>query len=174
MTLPYAIDQINTFDQQAFVEALGFLFESSPWIAQATWSARPFNSAAQLHAALCATVKQAPVARKIALIQAHPDLAGRAALAGTLTPESTNEQVSAGLDRLSPDEFASFTRLNDAYRNQFGFPFVICVREHTKHSILQNFVQRLEHSREQEIDTALDEIAKIARLRLQGVLADFQ
>ena len=114
------------------------------------------------------------MARKIALIQAHPDLAGRAALAGTLTPESTNEQASAGLDRLSPDEFASFTRLNDAYRNQFGFPFVICVREHTKHSILQNFVQRLEHSREQEIDTALDEIAKIARLRLQGVLADFQ
>lgn len=166
----YTLAEINTFDQPAFVDTLGFLFESSPWIAEATWPARPFTSVTQLHAALCATVEQAPLEHKIALIQAHPDLAGRAALAGVLTPESTSEQASAGLDQLSPDEFATFTRLNNAYREQFGFPFVICVREHTKHSILEHFEQRLEHNRDREIDTALGEIAKIARLRMHGVL----
>ncbi|MBC8161456.1 MAG: 2-oxo-4-hydroxy-4-carboxy-5-ureidoimidazoline decarboxylase [Roseiflexaceae bacterium] len=165
------IDTINTFDQAGFVAALGHLFEGSPWIAEQAWPQRPFADAAQLHAALCATVAQAPAARKIALIQAHPDLAGKAAMAGALSPESTSEQASARLDRLSPDEYAAFTRLNSSYRAQFGFPFVICVREHTSASILANFAQRLQHGREQEIDTALDEIAKIARLRLHDVVS---
>ncbi|MFL5803926.1 MAG: 2-oxo-4-hydroxy-4-carboxy-5-ureidoimidazoline decarboxylase [Roseiflexaceae bacterium] len=157
---------INTLDQEAFAIALGFLFEGSPWITVETWLARPFASLDQLHQALCATMERAPIERKIALIQAHPDLAGRAATAGELTPESTREQASASLNRLTPEEFATFTRLNQAYRDTFGFPFVICVREQTRASILASFADRLEHAREQEIATALGEIAKIARLRL--------
>jgi len=148
------------------VAALGPLFEGSPWIADATWPERPFAGIAQLHQALCATMHAAPSDRQVALIQAHPDLAGKAAIAGELTAESTREQSSAGLDRLSPAEFATFTRLNGEYREKFGFPFVICVREHSKTSILESFKIRLEHQRDQEIAAALGEIAKIARLRL--------
>jgi len=163
---PTTLAAVNELSHDDFVAALGPLFEGSPWIAAATWPARPFASLDQLHQALCATVCAAPVERQVALIQAHPDLAGKAAVAGELTAESTREQSSAGLGRLSPEEFAAFTRLNGAYREKFGFPFVICAREHNKISILEQFALRLEHSRDQEISAALGEIAKIARLRL--------
>src|SRR5687767_14167781 len=115
-------------------------------------------------------VEHSPAGARLELIRAHPDLAGRAAIAGELTPESTREQASARLDQLTPDEFAAFTRLNQAYRERFAFPFVICVREHTRSSILAAFVERLDHSREQEVGTALAEIGKIARLRLADVI----
>jgi len=108
----------------------------------------------------------APTERKLALIRAHPDLAGRAAIEGTLTRSSENEQASAGLDRLTPDEYEAFTRLNAAYRERFGFPFVVCAREHTKESILRVAAERLAHTRDEEVRVALEEIAKIARLRL--------
>ena len=108
----------------------------------------------------------APAERLVELIQAHPDLAGKAAIAGELTAESAREQSSAGLSRLAPEQFATFTRLNQAYRERFGFPFVICAREHSATNILEHFATRLEHPRDQEIATALGEIAKIARLRL--------
>jgi OHCU decarboxylase len=165
-TSPLTLEAINASDRDAFVTSLGFLFEGSPWIAAETWAARPFASLEQLHHALCATVERAAVERQVALIRAHPDLAGKAALAGDLTRESAREQSSAGLNRLAPDEFATFTRLNTAYREKFGFPFVICVREHTKDSILASFDARLAHDRDEEIKAALGEIAKIARLRL--------
>jgi OHCU decarboxylase len=166
------LDEINALDRDGFVARLGFLFEGSPWVAEEAWPARPFASAGELHRALCATMSAAPVERKLALIRAHPDLAGKAAVAGELTPESTREQSSAGLNRLTPEEFARFSRLNAAYREQFGFPFVICVREHTRASILESFEARLRNDREHEIATALGEIAKIARLRLDDVLED--
>ncbi|PLS81257.1 MAG: OHCU decarboxylase [Chloroflexi bacterium] len=166
------IEQINTFDQTTFVRHLGFVFEKTPWIAAEAWRARPFRSTADLHRALCAVLEAASEEQKIALIRAHPDLAGKAAIAGDLTAESTREQASAALNRLSPDEFATFTRLNDAYRSKFGFPFVICVREHTKASILAAFVDRLEHARAAEVETAVGEIAKIARLRLHDAVED--
>jgi OHCU decarboxylase len=108
----------------------------------------------------------APAPLKLALIRAHPDLAGKAAIAGDLTAESTREQASAGLDRLTPDEYATFIRLNTTYRERFEFPFIICVREHTKESILARFEERLAHDRDREIEAALTEIGKIARLRL--------
>jgi OHCU decarboxylase len=169
---PIALAAVNQLSRDEFVTALGPLFEGSPWIAEATWPARPFASLDQLHQALCATMYAAPLERQIALIQAHPDLAGKAAIAGELTAESTREQSSAGLDQLSPAEFADFTRLNTAYREKFGFPFVICAREHHKISILEHFAARLEHARDREIRAALDEIAKIARLRLLDVVSD--
>ena len=105
------------------------------------------------------------------LINAHPDLVGRAALQGTLTPESTGEQASAGLNRLTAEETALFQTLNQSYRDKFGFPFVICARLNKKEAILVGFRTRLEHSRDTEIKTALEEIAKIARLRLEDLIA---
>jgi 2-oxo-4-hydroxy-4-carboxy-5-ureidoimidazoline decarboxylase len=165
-TTPITLPAINVLDQDAFVAALGALFEGSPWIAAETWSARPFASRDALHQALCTTMYAAPPERKIALIRAHPDLAGKAAIAGALTAESAREQSSAGLSRLTSDQFATFTRLNQAYRERFGFPFVICAREHSATVILERFATRLQHPRDQEIVTALGEIAKIAWLRL--------
>ena len=165
-TIPITLTEVNALSHDEFVAALGPLFEGSPWIAAATWPARPFAGIDQLHQALCATMYAAPNDRQVALIQAHPDLAGKAAIAGKLTAESAREQSSAGLSRLAPEQFQTFTRLNRAYREKFGFPFVICAREHSATNILGHFATRLEHPRAQEIDTALGEIAKIARLRL--------
>jgi OHCU decarboxylase len=167
MTTPaLTLTQVNTLDRPSFVAALGQLFEGSPWIVEAAWDARPFATLDDLQGKLVAVMYAAPVERQVALIQAHPDLVGRAALAGTLTPASTGEQAAAGLDQLSPDEIADFTRLNAEYRQRFGFPFVICARENKKESILAGFAQRTSHTRDEEIATALGEIAKICRLRL--------
>ena len=164
------LQEINALDQESFVNALGPLFEESPWIARQGWQARPFRSIVHLHEALCAVMYAAPVEQQVALIQAHPDLVGRAALAGTLTPESTREQASVGLDRLSPEEIATFTRLNQAYHDRFGFPFVICVRENKKESILAGFATRLHNTRQREIEVALGEIARISWLRLRDLV----
>lgn len=160
------LQEINTLNHEDFVRALGSLFEGSPWIVRQAWHARPFTSLTHLHQALCEVMYSAPVEQQVALIQAHPDLVGRAALAGTLTPESTSEQASAGLNRLSPEEIATFTQLNSAYQEHFGFPFVICARENKKESILAGFATRLHNSRDREIETALGEIAKICWYRL--------
>jgi OHCU decarboxylase len=170
MAEPLPLDLINTLDQDQFVAALGGLFEHSPWVAAGTWQARPFASRTALHTALCHVMYAAPAAQQLDLIRAHPDLGGKAAIAKTLTAASAGEQASAGLDRLSPDEFARFTALNNAYRDRFGFPFIICVREHTKYSILDHFVVRLSHTPDEEIHTALGEIAKIANIRLHDLV----
>lgn len=160
------IDNLNALDRDGYVAALGFVFEGPPWIVERAWAARPFRDIAHLHERLCAVMYAAPVEEQVALIRAHPDLVGRATRAGTLSPESTGEQASAGLDRLSPEEVDRFTRLNGAYHDAFGFPFVICVRENKKEGILAGFDARLGNGRDQEIRTALGEVAKIARLRL--------
>jgi 2-oxo-4-hydroxy-4-carboxy-5-ureidoimidazoline decarboxylase len=171
MTARTSMQEINSLDRDDFAQRLGSIFESSPWIAAQAWEARPFSSVEHLHAAMCAVIYGASPEQKVALIQAHPDLVGRAALAGTLSAESTREQVSAGLDRLSPAEIDTFQRLNARYRERFGFPFVICARENKKESILAGFAARLANSREEEIEAALQEIAKIARLRLLDTVA---
>jgi OHCU decarboxylase len=152
-----------------FVERYGPLFEHSPWVAECGWEKRPFTDRDDLHAKLCEAMYEAPREQQLDLIRAHPDLAGRAAIEGTLTPDSAREQSSAGLDRLSAEQYEAFTRTNTAYRERFGFPFVVCVREHDKASILATAEARLQHDPEQEVRTALDEIAKIARLRLQDL-----
>jgi 2-oxo-4-hydroxy-4-carboxy-5-ureidoimidazoline decarboxylase len=167
MTTPYlSLDAVNAFDQQAFVAALGGLFEGPPWIVAQAWYAGPFASVDQLYQALCDVMQGASSEQQVALIRAHPDLVGRAALAGALSPASTSEQAAAGLDRLTPDEIATITHLNAEYQGTFGFPFVICAREHKKASILAGFATRLRHTREQEIASALAEVAKICQLRL--------
>ncbi len=166
------LQEVNTLDQEHFVAALGALFEGPPWIVTQGWHARPFASLDQLHQALCNVMYNAPVEQQVALLQEHPDLVGRAALADTLTPESTHEQASAGLDRLFPEEIAIFTQLNQTYRSRFDFPFVICARENKKASILAGFAARLEHARAQEIEIALGEVAKICFFRLHDLISD--
>ena len=149
------------------------MFENSPWVAERAWAARPFGSLDALFAAMADAVERAPREVRMALIRAHPDLVGGAALSGTLTRESTGEQAAAGLDAgaLTAGEIAAFTRNNAAYRERFGFPFVICARENKKESIVAGFASRLPNSREEEIRTALREIEKIAWYRLADVVA---
>jgi OHCU decarboxylase len=163
------MDDVNELGRDAFVERFGPLFEHSPWVAADAWSDRPFTDIDELYEALRAAMYAAPRDRQLALIRAHPDLAGKAAIEGTLTDSSTREQASAGLDRLTPDEYESFTRTNSAYRERFGFPFVVCVRDHTKESILRVAAERLAHTPDEEVRVALEEIAKIARLRLEDL-----
>jgi len=165
--------ELNQYGRNAFVAVCGPLFEHSPWIAQHTWEARPFENLHALHDALCQTLHAATKEQQIALICAHPDLVGRLADQASLTSDSKAEQSSAGLTKLSPDEVAAFQRYNAAYRAQFGFPFVICARENKKAAILAAFPVRLENTRDQEIAAALEEITKIARLRLQDRVYDF-
>jgi 2-oxo-4-hydroxy-4-carboxy-5-ureidoimidazoline decarboxylase len=164
------LDEINALDQAHFVAALGGLFEGPPWIVTLAWKRRPFASAQAFHDALDEGMYSAPLDQQLALIQAHPDLAGKVALSGTLGAASASEQAAAGLNRLTADELARFTRLNTAYREKFGFPFVICARLLTKEEILQAFTRRLGDSVEEEISAALDEISKISRLRLRDLL----
>lgn len=163
--------EINRFDCASFTAALGHLFEHSPWVAEEAWAARPFRDADHLHAALCSAMRAAPRERQLALVRAHPDLAGRLARQRQLTVESTREQASAGLDRLTEAEMAEFQRLNDEYRAKFGFPFIICARLNAKDAILAAMRTRLPHGPEAEFEAALGEIEKIARLRLADALA---
>jgi 2-oxo-4-hydroxy-4-carboxy-5-ureidoimidazoline decarboxylase len=164
------LETLNACDREAFVAVLGHLFEHSPWVADETYDRRPFGTADKLYAALCATMRGAAPARQLALVRAHPDLAGRLAQAGKLTAASTGEQSAAGLDRLTPAETAEIGRLNDAYKARFGFPFVICARLNAKDTILAAMRARLGSGPDAELSTALDEIAKIARLRLNDTL----
>ena len=150
-----------------FAANLGGIFEHSPWIAARTAEKGPFNSVADLHAELCETVMRSSDTEKLALIRAHPDLVGTA----TLTAESMGEQAAAGLGNLSAEEIAKFQKYNAEYRGRFGFPFVICARLNKKDAILHAFPIRLQNSRDQEIETALQEIFKIAALRLKDLVA---
>jgi len=170
MAITVTLANCNTLDQEEFVEALATLFEGPPWIVRQAWRQQPFSSRAQLYQVLCEIMEQAPIEQQIALLQAHPDLVGRAALAGTLSPESTGEQAAAGLGRLSAEEVATFTHLNQQYREGFDFPFVICARKNKKASILAGFATRLHNSRDQEISIALAEVAKICAFRLQDLM----
>jgi OHCU decarboxylase len=164
------IEEVNRLDLDEFVSRFGALYERSPWVAEAAWHERPFGGLAELHGALVRAMRGAPNERQLDLIRAHPDLAGKAAIAGELTAESAREQASAGLDRLTPEEYEDFHRLNGAYRDKFGFPFIVCVRAHGKETILASAAARLGHSRPEEVEAALGEIAKIAHLRLQDLV----
>ncbi|HEX6743713.1 MAG TPA: 2-oxo-4-hydroxy-4-carboxy-5-ureidoimidazoline decarboxylase, partial [Solirubrobacteraceae bacterium] len=153
--------------EEAFVARYGAIFEGSAWVARAAFADGPFTGVDDLHAAMVAAVRAAPRERRLELIRAHPELAGRGAQAGELTGASASEQASAGLQRLTPDEAKRWRALNAAYRERFGFPLVVCVREHTEASILAWGQERLGHDPEAEVEIALAEIAKIARLRLE-------
>jgi 2-oxo-4-hydroxy-4-carboxy-5-ureidoimidazoline decarboxylase len=163
---PVSLDQLNAADKTGFIAALGDIFEHAPWVAEAVHARRPFATLASLHEAMTTAVRSADADRRFALVNGHPDLAGKAARAGAMTADSTAEQSSAGLERLSEDEFARFHRLNEAYRKKFGFPFIVCVRRHTRESILRQFERRLTHDAATELDAALSEVFRITALRL--------
>jgi 2-oxo-4-hydroxy-4-carboxy-5-ureidoimidazoline decarboxylase len=165
------LDDLNRCPHDAFTTALGGLFEHSPWVAERVVALRPFASADALHAAMCQAVAAAGEALQMALIRAHPQLAGKAAIRGELTESSTNEQRGAGLDQCTPEEFAEITRLNADYDARFGFPFILAVKGHTRSSILTNMRARLGHRRDVEIAEALAQIERIARFRLNALLS---
>jgi OHCU decarboxylase len=167
-----SLRQLNTMNEADFVAVVGPVFEHSPWIAQRTYPKRPFDSVATLHAKMCDTVRVADESEKLGLIRAHPDLVGKMAREGSLTRESTKEQAAAGLTVLSQREIALFDQYNAEYHERFGFPFIICARENKKDAILAAFPVRLKNNVGQEIDTALAEIYKIARLRLIDAIAE--
>lgn len=166
-----ALSQLNQLNRAEFVGIVGSVFEHSPWIAETAWLMRPFANVKELYRILCKTVQDTDRERQLALIRAHPDLVGHAALAGTLTRESTNEQAGAGLNKLSTEEIALFQKHNVAYRERFGFPFIICARLNKKEAILIGFEKRLKNSREREIQIALEEIFKIAEFRLRDLIS---
>jgi 2-oxo-4-hydroxy-4-carboxy-5-ureidoimidazoline decarboxylase len=162
---------LNHAPAAEFAGRLANVYEHAPWVAAAVAAARPFATLGALFAALKAAVRGLSEAERLALIRGHPELAPPEREAGALTAESKSEQVSAGLDRLDAVEIAEFRRLNAAYRAKFGFPFIICVRRHTKESVLANFARRLGQAPEIEVATALDEIDRIAALRLDALVA---
>lgn len=157
---------LNQMALPAFAGAVGETFELAPWVAEAAWAARPFSSVTALHEAMMGAVRSAPRERQLDFLRGHPDLAGKAARAGAITVESKGEQSSVGLDSLSEAEFARFHHLNDAYRAKFGFPFIVCVRRHTRDSILAQFERRLGHDAASEFSAALLEVSYITRLRI--------
>jgi OHCU decarboxylase len=169
-----SIREIESLDHNEFVQRLEFLFEGSPWIVDEAWHSRPWGSIQALHAAMLGVMARSSRERQLALIRAHPDLVGRAALAGTLTRESTAEQRAAGLDAgaLTEEEITRFRESNATYRERFGFPFVICARENRKESILAGFATRLDNDLDPEIATALREIGRIAWYRLADVVRE--
>jgi 2-oxo-4-hydroxy-4-carboxy-5-ureidoimidazoline decarboxylase len=163
---PVSLDALNKADRKTFTEAIGEVMELAPWVADEAYAKRPFASVAALYQTMTDAVRNSPEDKQRALIDGHPDLAGKAARAGNLTADSTAEQAGAGLDRLSEEEYATFHRLNDAYRAKFGMPFIVCVRRHGKDSILRQFERRLKNDPAAERQAALDEIFRIAALRL--------
>jgi 2-oxo-4-hydroxy-4-carboxy-5-ureidoimidazoline decarboxylase len=167
----HTLESLNNASPADFTAALGDIYEHSPWVAEAVNAQRPFATLTALHEAMAQAVRAAPADAQFALIKAHPDLAGKAVLAGTLTADSTSEQASAGLDRLSDAEYARFHQLNNAYQAKFGFPFIVSVRRHTKDSILRQFERRLAHGSDEERESALTEIFRIAALRLDQRVA---
>lgn len=161
-----SLARLNSMNQTGFTTALGFAFELSPWVVERAWSERPFASVEAMHGAMMGVLEASSTADKLALIRAHPELAGKAAIAKTLTAESNAEQASAGLDKLTPEEFARFHQLNAAYNARFGFPFIIAVRLNDKASILRAMEARANNDEATEIAEAITQIGLISKLRL--------
>jgi 2-oxo-4-hydroxy-4-carboxy-5-ureidoimidazoline decarboxylase len=160
------IDTVNAMDRTAFVAAFGGTFEHSPWVAARAWDARPFASAAALHAAMANVARRAPRDEQLALLNAHPELAGREAREGTMTSSSVSEQASAALDRLTPEEFTLLGRLNRAYRERHGFPFIVAVRHYTKAGILHELERRIANGSDAELEWSLGQVFAITKMRL--------
>jgi 2-oxo-4-hydroxy-4-carboxy-5-ureidoimidazoline decarboxylase len=161
---------IAGMDRAAFVAAFGGIFEHSPWVAERAFDARPFDSAKALHSAMTTAMYGAPREAQLALLRAHPELAGRAAVRGELTADSTQEQAGAGLMQCSPEEFTRITALNALYNERFGFPFIIAVKGHDRAGILAEFARRVERDPDAEFKEALGQVAAIARFRLEAQL----
>jgi 2-oxo-4-hydroxy-4-carboxy-5-ureidoimidazoline decarboxylase len=171
MTRPtISLDELRHLDRARFVELFGRVFEHAPWVAEQAFDAGPFHSIEALHGAMVEAMRGAPRERQLALMRAHPDLAGRAAIAGELSAASSAEQAGAGLDQCTPTEFERFQRLNEEYKRKFRFPFILAVKGRTRAEILAAFEQRLDNPSGAEFDEALNQIARIARFRLEDLV----
>lgn len=160
----------STLSREAFIAAFADIYEHSPWVAQQAFDQGPVGDEIEaLHARMSQALLGADRAAQLALINAHPDLAGKAAVNGELTAASTSEQAGAGIHLCTPAEFARFTELNNAYKARFQFPFIMAVKGSDRHQILAAFEQRIQHSAEVEFACALAEINKIASLRLHAL-----
>ncbi len=166
-----SVKHLKQLNLDEFVNRYGGIYEHSPWVAEETHEiAGEIEDEGELATVFAMCVEQATDERKLALICAHPDLAGKAAISGELTEESSVEQASAGIDQCSKEEYQQFQDLNDQYKDKFGFPFVMAVRDSDRQEILAAFQRRLENDSQTEFDTAIREIHTIARLRLQGLV----
>lgn len=164
------LDELNALSREEFANLLGGVYEHSPWVASQAWERRPFADAQSLHAAMAAQVGAAGADAQLALIRAHPQLAGKAAIRGELSEASASEQQGAGLDRCSPEEYRQLHELNARYEERFGFPFILAVRGHTRTSILAAMAARLHNTRDNERAEALRQIDRIAALRLAAII----
>jgi 2-oxo-4-hydroxy-4-carboxy-5-ureidoimidazoline decarboxylase len=171
-TATMTLTELSALPQPEFTRELGSIFEHSPWIPQRAWAKRPFADVDALHKAMVQVVRDADPAEQLALITAHPELAGKEAAAGTLTDASTSEQRGAGLDQCSAEELQRLRSLNAAYRERFGFPFVIAVKGRSRYQIMDAIEERLQNDRDVEFATCLDQIGQIARFRLDAQFAD--
>jgi 2-oxo-4-hydroxy-4-carboxy-5-ureidoimidazoline decarboxylase len=165
------LSELNGCSNDDFVAALSNIFEYSPWIAEQAAAARPYSGVKALLAAMKDAIDRATAEQRMTLIKAHPDLANKTQRVAGLTAESTSEQNSLGLDRLSDAEFEAFERANNAYRAKFGFPYIVCVRRHTKDSVLRDFERRLPNDVTTETQASIDEISRIAALRLDQLVS---
>jgi OHCU decarboxylase len=158
------IDELNHLSQPEFVERLGWIFEGSPWVAERAWGHGPFATIGALHAAMVAEVEHASTDEQLALLRAHPDLGARVKMSSA----SAGEQSGAGLEHLTAEETAELLRLNSGYRDEYGFPFLLAVKGLTKNDILKSLRERAGGAREGEFRTALDQVFRIARFRLES------
>ncbi|MEP6881382.1 MAG: 2-oxo-4-hydroxy-4-carboxy-5-ureidoimidazoline decarboxylase [Dokdonella sp.] len=166
-----SLAQLNAMPREMFRSTLAGIFEHSPWVPDRAWSRRPFATITALHGAMCDSVTNADREEQTALIRAHPQLAGKAAIRGELSSASADEQSDAGLDQCSAEEYAEITRLNATYMEKFGFPFILAVRGHTRSSIIKALEERVNNNTDAEFDEALRQIEKIAGFRLETLLA---
>jgi 2-oxo-4-hydroxy-4-carboxy-5-ureidoimidazoline decarboxylase len=167
---PPDMTPINAMDRAAFVQKFGGIFENSPWVAEQAWEKKPFATLDDMHAAMVAVAKYAPAPVQLALLQSHPDLAGKEAQAGAMTASSVTEQASAGLNALSHAEMTQMSDLNAAYKKKFGFPFIIAVRMYSKEGIMFEFNRRLQNDTQTEFANDLQNVYVITRLRLNKML----
>jgi 2-oxo-4-hydroxy-4-carboxy-5-ureidoimidazoline decarboxylase len=163
------LDQLNQMDSRAFVATLGGIYEHSPWVAEGAWGRRPFASVDALHAAMSAAVAEAGEAKQLALIRAHPELAGKAMVRNEMTADSTSEQSGAGLTQCTPEELARLNDLNARYNAKFGFPFILAVKGYDRAGVIAEFARRLDNDRPTEFAASLRQIDRIARLRLDAL-----
>lgn len=165
------LDELNRMDERAFTTALGGIYEHSPWVAAGVAGGRPYASVGALATAMASVVASAGESRQLALIRAHPELAGKAMVKKELTADSTGEQAGAGLTNCSPAEFARLTELNGRYNARFGFPFILAVKGFDRAGVIAEFARRVEQDRASEFAESLRQIERIARLRLAALLS---
>ncbi len=169
--MTFAIDDLNRFSADQFVAALGDGAAQSPWVAARAAAARPFADRAAIADAFAGALRGASIDERLTVLRAHPDLAGRAAVAGDLSDDSVREQAGAGLDKLTPEQFERFTALNATYRERFGIPFIFAVKGASKDSILAAFEERVGNDRESEFTNAIDNVCRILRFRIEDRVA---